>query len=157
MNNFELSSILYYADFLSMQETSTTVTDTCKYFYIHGVPINAAFILDLQPQYNVNNKYFKKAYDEYQLIKSKFGDKGVWSFLDNICNLGVAGSVNGIQMLKCIHRYSDKRERDAAFRKYRQFKNNYKYTHIIQGENGPEERECSKYVAHVEEAVRHSL
>lgn len=44
MNQFELSAILFYADFLSMQETSTAVTDTCKYFYIYDIPVNICII-----------------------------------------------------------------------------------------------------------------
>lgn len=154
MNEFELSAVLYYADFLSLQETSTTVTDICKYFYIHGVPVNAAFILNLQPQYDINNKYFKRSYDEYQMIKAKYGNEGALSFLDNICNLGVAGAVNGIQMLKYIHRYSSSQERNAAFRKYKNFKSNMKYTHKVCGDNGLEIKECSMYVAHHEQAGR---
>jgi len=30
------------------------------------------------------------------MLKDKYGDEGALSFLDNICNLGVAGSVNAI-------------------------------------------------------------
>jgi hypothetical protein len=30
------------------------------------------------------------------MIKAKYGNEGALSFLDNICNLGVAGAVNGI-------------------------------------------------------------
>lgn len=112
--------------------------------------MNAAFILNLQPQYDINNKYFKKSYDEYQMLKAKFGEEGVLSFLDNICNLGVAGTVNGIQMLKYIHRYSSSQERNSAFRKYKNFKNKLKYKHTVYEENGLEEKECSMYVSHHE-------
>lgn len=58
MNNIERNAILYYADFLSLKAVSHPVTDTCKYFFIHGAPINAAFILDLEPLYDEENPYF---------------------------------------------------------------------------------------------------
>jgi len=55
MNNIELNAILYYADFLSLKARSYPVTDNCKYFYIHGAPINSAFILNLEPLYDEND------------------------------------------------------------------------------------------------------
>lgn len=119
MNYAELSTVLYYADFLSLKHNSTTVTDTCKYFFIHGIPMNIAFIVGHIPTYDDQNTYFKQSKAEYELLKDKFGDEGVMSFMDNICNLGVAGSVNAIQMLKYIHQYSNKDQRDNAFKKYK--------------------------------------
>jgi hypothetical protein len=47
MNNIELNAVLYYADFLSLKAINQPVTDNCKYFFIHGAPINSLFILDL--------------------------------------------------------------------------------------------------------------
>lgn len=58
MNDIELNAILYYADFLSLQAISVPVTDNCKYFYIHKVPINSCYILDLEPIFDENNTYF---------------------------------------------------------------------------------------------------
>ena len=58
MNQIELNAVLYYADFLSMKDVNHPVTDTCKYFLIHGVPINIAYILDMEPIYNEDNIYF---------------------------------------------------------------------------------------------------
>lgn len=58
MNKIELNAILYYADFLSMKARSRPVTDNCKYFFVHGVPINSAFILDLEPVYDEEDYYF---------------------------------------------------------------------------------------------------
>jgi len=58
MNNIELNAILYYADFLSLKQLSYPVTDNCKYFFIHGVPMNSLYILDLKPNYDENNPYF---------------------------------------------------------------------------------------------------
>ena len=57
MTNVELNAILYYADFLSMKYENHPVTDNCKYFFIHGAPINSAYILDLEPEYDPDNKY----------------------------------------------------------------------------------------------------
>lgn len=59
-------------------------------------------------------------------------------------------------MLKFIHRYSTKRERTNALRKYREYKQNQKYTHVVVGENGPEIQGCSKYVAHAEAKYVHN-
>ena len=55
MTNIELNAILYYADFLSLQHENYPVTDNCKYFFIHGCPINSAFIVDLEPEYDPDN------------------------------------------------------------------------------------------------------
>lgn len=87
------------------------MTDNCKYFFIHGAPINSAFILDLEPEYDENNEYFIQAYNEYSTIKDKFGDEGVESFIDDICSIKACGSVSAEQMLQCIHQFSNKRER----------------------------------------------
>ena len=47
MSNIELSAILFYADFLSLKAVSHPVTDNCKYFYVYGIPMNSAFILNM--------------------------------------------------------------------------------------------------------------
>ena len=103
MTHIELNSILYYADFLSLKHECHPVTDNCKYFFIHGAPINSLYILDLEPVYDENNEHYIQAYTEYQAIKSKFGEDGVESFIDDICCIKACGSVNAEQMLKCIH------------------------------------------------------
>lgn len=154
MNNIELNAVLYYADFLSLKARSIPVTDTCKYFYIHNAPINSAYIADVEPVYDKENQYFKQARDEYILLRDKFGEDGVLTFIDNIANLSACGAVGAVQMLKCIHRYSEKHERKTAFNKYHIWKNNQKYTHIINNDDGtPEEHECSKYIYHHEKAL----
>lgn len=61
MTMIELNAILYYADFLSMKETSTPVTDTCKYFFIHGNPMNSCYIAGTEPIYDPENQYFKQS------------------------------------------------------------------------------------------------
>ena len=151
MNNIELSAVLYYADFLSLKSTGHPVTDNCKYFFIYGVPMNSLFILDLQPVYNEEDPYFQQALVEYNIIKDKFGEDGVESFIDDICCIKACGSVNAEQMLKCIHQYSSKKERKQAFEQYYNWKNGLVYTRTTINENGKSiEQQCTKYVYHVE-------
>ena len=151
MNNIELNAILYYADFLSLKATNQPVTDNCKYFFIHGVPINSLFILDQQPLYDKNNVYLQQAESEYLTIRDKFGDDGVESFIEDICSIKACGSVDAERMLKCIHQYSTKKERKQAFNAYYNWKNSRIYTHITINDDGdPLELECSPYIFHTE-------
>jgi hypothetical protein len=62
MTHAELNAILYYADFLSLKQECKPVTDNCKYFFVNGAPINSAFIVDLEPEYDENNPYLIQAY-----------------------------------------------------------------------------------------------
>ena len=157
MNDVEHNAILYYADFLSLKAISQPVTDTCKYFFIHGAPINSAYILDLEPVYDEDNQYYQQARMEYLTIRNKFGEDGVQSFIDDICSIKAAGSVNAEQMLQCIHQFDSKKDRKTAFKAYRDWLNNQVYTHIIINENGdPEEKECSKSVYHAERMLGRS-
>lgn len=154
MNNIELNAILYYADFLSLQSISIPVTDNCKYFYIHGTPINSCYILDLEPIYNEDNPYFQQSLSEYTLLKDKFGEEGVISFVENLANLSARGCVTAEQMLNTIHQFSTKIERKQAFQTYNSWKKHKTYTHTLINEDGiPEERECSAYTYHVERAL----
>lgn len=58
-------------------------------------------------------------------------------------------------MLKYIHQYSDKGKRSRAFKKYKEYKQQYKYTYTRINEDGDlEELECTKYVAHQNDANR---
>lgn len=149
MNEFETSAVLFYADYLSLKEESTPITDTCKYFYIHGVPINIQYICNQTPNFNPENKYFLQALQTYRLITEKYDEEALVSFIDDLCNVGVKGSVSAIDMLKYMHHYSDKHTRKAAFKKYYQYENNKNYTIEIVTEDGEKERiECTKYVAH---------
>lgn len=151
MNNIELNAILYYADYLSLKAISKPVTDNCKYFFIHGAPINSLFILDLEPIYDENNEYFKQSKTEYEIIRDKFGDDGVESFIDDICCIKACGTVDAKLMLKKIHQYSNKTERKQAFQTYNNWKNSQKYTHLTINEKGEAiETRCSSYVYHVE-------
>ena len=98
--------------------------------------------------------YFKQALEQYTILKNKYGEDGVLTFIDNICNLGVAGSVNAIQMLKYIHRYDDKDQRDTAFWIYKHNRKNKKYTHKVRNNDGDiVEEECSKYINHYERNI----
>lgn len=151
MNDFEISAILYYADFLSLQYSNKPCTESCKYFFIHGIPMNIAYIVDQQPVYDVDNQWFQKSLKEYSMLKHKYGEDGVKSFLKNLCNLGVSGAVNATQMMKYIHRYDEKHERDNAFRLFKLNRSKKKYVHKTTNEDGEITwQQCSKYVAHAE-------
>ena len=151
MNHIELNAILFYADFLSLKAISQPVTDNCKYFYIHSVPINSAFILDLQPCYDEDDRYYKQACAEYQIIKDKYGDEGVETFIDDICSIRACGCVDAERMLNCIHQYSSKKEKKQAFNAYNNWKNKQIYFHTTINEDGdPQQKECSKYVYYAE-------
>ena len=95
MNDIELNAILYYADFLSLKDVSQPVTDNCKYFFVHGAPVNSLYIIDLEPIYDENNQYFQQARVE--------------SFIEDVCSIRACGSVDAERMLKCIHQYSSKK------------------------------------------------
>ena len=154
MNHIELNAILYYADFLSLKDISKPVTDNCKYFFIHQCPINSAYILGLEPEYDKDSIYFQQAETEYTIIRDKYGDDGVASFIDDICSIKACGSVDGEMMLKCIHQYSHKRQRKTAFNIFHNWENNRKYTHIITNEQGdPIEAECTEFVFRVEKML----
>ena len=154
MTHVELNAILYYADFLSLKAESKPVTDNCKYFFVHGAPINALFILDLEPEYDRENPYLIQAYQEYQVLEDKYDEEGALSFIDDICSLKACGAVDAEQMLKCIHQYSTKYERKMAFSAYRNWKKEQVYTHVTLNENGdPQRTECTQYVKHAETAL----
>lgn len=157
MNDIEQNAILYYADFLSLKAISQPVTDNCKYYYIHGVPINSLYIIDLQPVYDKNNQYIQQAIEEYEMIKNKFGEEGIESFIEDICSIRACGVVDAKRMLNCIHQYSSKKQRKEAFRVYYEWKNNLKYTHETINEKGDiVDTECTKYVYHHERALKQS-
>lgn len=151
MNDIELNAILFYADFLSLKACSQPVTDNCKYFFVYGCPINSAFILDLQPIYSSDNKYFLEAYKQYQTIKDHYAEDGVMSFIDDICFIRACGMVDAERMLQFIHMFSTKEERKQAFREFREWKKNKYYTHQTLDENGnPRRTKCTTYVKHAE-------
>lgn len=113
--------------------------------------MNIQYIVNQTPEFDIENPYFQQALDEYTVIRNKFGEDGVQSFIDDICSIKACGCVDGESMLKCIHQFSNKRERKAAFNVYHNWKNNKKYTHKIANEDGDlEERECTQYIYHFE-------
>ena len=148
MNEAELSAILYYADLLSMKSTSHPITNNCKYFFVHKTPMHISFIVNQLPQFDKENQYFQQSLNEYRMLTDKYGNDGAMSFINNLCNLGVAGSVNGLQMLKYIHRYTDKYNKYKAFKEYGQYIKNQKYTFQSINDDGElETRPCTKYIA----------
>ena len=148
MNEAELSAILYYADLLSMKSTSHPITNNCKYFFVHKTPIHISFIVNQLPQFDKEDQYFQQSLNEYRMLTDKYGNDGAMSFINNLCNLGVAGSVNGLQMLKYIHRYTDKYNKYKAFKEYGQYIKNQKYTFQSRNDDGElETRPCTKYIA----------
>lgn len=48
---------------------------------------------------------------EYTIIKEKYGEEGVESFIDEVCCIKACGCVDAERMLNCIHQYSSKHER----------------------------------------------
>ena len=148
MNEAELSAILYYADLLSMKSTSHPITNNCKYFFVHKTPMHISFIVNQLPQFDKEDQYFQQSLNEYRILTDKYGNDGAMSFINNLCNLGVAGSVNGLQMLKYIHRYTDKYNKYKAFKEYGQYIKDQKYTFQSRNDDGElETRPCTKYIA----------
>lgn len=151
MNIVEQNMILYYADFLSLKSVSKPVTDNCKYYFVHGVPMNSAYLVDLQPEFNESDKYYLQAYTECIQIQNKFGNDGLASFLEDICMLRARGCVNANQMLKYIHLFSTPEERRQAFRLYGKWVKNNKHKHYVRDDDGNSvEQVCSMYVSHFE-------
>lgn len=152
INTLELSAILYYADFLSLRDISLPVTDSCKYFYIYGVPFNSNFLIDKIPIFDNNNKYYQQALSIYSVIRNKFGEEGLASFIDDICSIRACGMVDGIRMLNYIHQYSNKKDKTKALETYNQYMNNLRYEIQKINEDGETERQQqSKYVYHAEQ------
>ena len=109
------------------------------------------FIIGGEPVYDPENPYFKQAEEEFFTLKDKFGESMALSFIDNIAYLKASGCVDAGRMLQCIHQFSSKQMRNAAFSKYIAWKKSLKYTHILQDEDGKDiEAECTKYVFHHE-------
>lgn len=146
------SYVLFYADYLSLRETYTPVTDNCKYYYIMGMPINCTKIVNSEPVYDVQNKYYVQAYQELTQIRNKVGLQALATFIRDLCNVFALGCINGEQMLKCILCYDSSKLRKKAINKYKQHMKDIQYTHIIKNDDGENISEpCSKYVYHVDQ------
>lgn len=105
----------------------------------------------MEPEYDVENKYFQQAYAEYSIIKDKYGEEGVETFIDDICCIRACGCVDAARMLNCIHQYSSKHEKKMAFNAYNTWKASQVYAHITINEQGdPQQTPCTKYVYHAE-------
>ena len=151
MSDVQLSAVLYYADFLSLKEESKPVTDNCKYYFVYNFPMNVTYLVDNEPIYSTDNKFFKQALDEYNKLADKFGEDGALSFIDDICCLKSCGVVDAKRMLTYIHQYSTKKERIHAFSIYNKWLKDQIYTHTIIDEDGnPRIEECTRYIAHYE-------
>ena len=154
LNNIELNIVLYYADYLSLKQLSIPVTDNCKYYFIHGVPMNSAYIVGLEPFYDTENPYYQQAYMEYTTLKNSLDDEAINSFIENICNLRVLGCINAEDMLNCIHMFNSKGERKYAFKRYYKWRKSQVYTHMTLNDVGDEiEEQCTRYVAHYEHGL----
>ena len=151
MCDINQNAILFYADYISLKETSTPVTDNCKYFFIHQQPVNSAYIAGTEPMYDNNNQYYKQAEFELSKIKDVFEEDGVLSFVNDIGMLQAGGMCDGERLLKYIHQYSDKKERNAAIKKYNNYIDSIEYTKTTINEDGnPQTTTCTKYYAHIE-------
>lgn len=146
------SYVLFYADYLSLRETYTPVTDNCKYYYIMGIPINCTKMVNSEPVYDVQNKYYIQAYQELTQIRNKVGLQALATFIRDLCNVFALGCINGEQMLKCILCYDSSKLRKKAINKYKQHMKDIQYDHIIKNDDGENISEpCSKYVYHVDQ------
>ena len=149
LNNIELNAVLFYADVLSLEDISIPVTDTCKYFYIHNTPINILSIVGNTITLDYHNQYCKEALETYLILRDKYGEDGVQTFIDKICAIGVCGMVDAERILKCIHQYDDKSEKKAAYKKYQDWLESKHYkTTIIDDDGDPQQIDCSAEVWH---------
>lgn len=146
--------VLFYADYLSLQKTYTPITDTCKYYYILDCPINSTYIVNLEPVYDENNKYYIQSYKELKRIYDKFNFEALSEFIQNLCNIKAIGVVGGDTILKCILLYDDKKVRKKALSTYYEYMRNIQYDQEVVEDGEVRIEKCSKYVYHVNQARR---
>ena len=118
LNEAEWNAILYYADFIALKKRSIPVTDTCKYFFIHGAPMNIAYMVGNEPVYDTEDEYLHEAIREYLMILRKFGKEGTQSYIEDLNCIRSCVCVDAIRMLNCIHLYSDYGTKKYAFSTY---------------------------------------
>ena len=141
----EWSTILFRADCLSLQATNTSVTDTCKYFFIHGAPINSCYIAKVEPFYDIQNEYLQQAITEYNLIKNSFGEDGIYSYIGEIACIRACGAVNAERILQHLYRFAKGKKLQKAIQRYK---------HVIKNDEGESViAKCGKELAHVEKAL----
>ena len=151
----EQNMVLYYADFLSLKKCSKPVTDNCKYYFINGLPINSAYLVDAEPEYQKANKFICQALKEYRAIKHRFGADGAESFIGDIGMLRARGCIDAISILQQIHIYSTRKERKYAFKEYYSWIKRQKYIHETINEDGKTKKSpCTRYVAHAEKSLK---
>lgn len=143
-----LNAVLFYADYLSLHDLYIPVTDTCKYYIIFGVPINAAFIHGSGPIYDKESKYFKQSADELQKIYKKTGPEGVISFLQNMCNVFSLGNIDGIGMLNCIFYYESRKIKNISRSTYTKYMKSLQYEHQLEEDGIITTTTNTKYVEH---------
>ena len=150
----EWSTILFRADCLSLQATNTSVTDTCKYFFIHGAPINSCYIAKVEPFYDIQNEYLQQAITEYNLIKNSFGEDGIYSYIGEIACIRACGALNAERILQHLYRFAKGKKLQKAIQRYNIWKNNLSYKHVIKNDEGESViAKCGKELAHVEKAL----
>lgn len=146
--------VLFYADYLSLRETYLPITDICKYYYLLDCPINAAYVVGLEPVYDVENKYYVQSYGELKQIYDKFNFEALSEFIQNLCNIKAIGVVGGDTILKCILLYEDKKVKKKALAVYFDYINNIEYDQEVVEDGEVHIEKCSKYVYHVNQARR---
>ena len=155
MNEFEKlmfdNYVLFYADYLSLKNTCKPITDICKYYYLMDCPINAAYIVDLEPVYDTSNQYYVQSYTELKVIYDKIGYKGLSEFVQDLCFLKPLGVISGENILKCITMYDNSKARKKALDTYRKYMKSISYDQCVTDNNGdPLIQKCTKYVYHVD-------
>ena len=114
-----------------------------------GMPINCTKIVNSEPVYDVQNKYYVQAYQELTQIRNKVGLQALASFIRDLCNVFALGCINGEQMLKCILCYDSSKVRKKAITKYKEYMKNIKYTQNVRDDDGNIIQEpCTKYIYH---------
>lgn len=151
MTDVELNTILYLADYLSLQQKSIPVSETCKYFFIKGAPINIQYLQYKKIDVPLQNEYVKQALELCIMISHQFDEDGERDFIDHICEIQASGMVDAERMLQYIYQY-DSKGKNKALDIYYNYINNKKYIIEEEDEDGNiTERECTKYIKHYED------
>lgn len=146
------SYVLFYADYLSLRDTYTPITDNCKYYYVLGMPMNVTRVVGYDPVFDKESKYYVQAYQELDQIRNKLGFEAISTFVRDLCNVFALGCINGEQMLKCILCYDSSKLRRKALNKYKTHMKNINYLRIIKDDDSNNiQQKCTKYVYHAEQ------
>ena len=146
------SYVLFYADYLSLRDTYTPITDNCKYYYVLGMPMNVTRVVGYDPVFDKESKHYVQAYQELDQIRNKLGFEAISTFVRDLCNVFALGCINGEQMLKCILCYDSSKLRRKALNKYKTHMKNISYLHTVKDDDSNNiQQKCTKYVYHVEQ------